>query len=66
MKKSKKAPHKFSVGDKVVFRSQKLIIECIDYTRNVYIFDKKLIYAFSKLTSLGFESADKIFELCEQ
>ena len=63
----KKPNLNFKVGDQIISNtakenSQILIIEYIDYTRNVYIFKEPWINRLSKITSINFDKAHFLFK----
>jgi hypothetical protein len=65
----KKPELKFKIDDVIVrsglkgINSQELIIDFIDYTREVYIFKKEWINSFTKFKSLHFNKVHEMFEL---
>lgn len=56
-----KPEHKFKVGDQLQLRTQNATIDYIDYTRNVYIFDKIINHHWTRWERMSFDIADKIF-----
>ena len=61
----------FAVGDSIVRKGikamspQVLVIDFIDYSREVYIFEKEWINSLSKFKSLHFDKVHDLFKLQE-
>jgi len=61
----------FKVGDTIIRKgikgmgSQELVIDFIDYTSEVYIFEKAWINSLSKFKSLHFDKVHELFKFKE-